>query len=405
MILPTYIRIAVASLRANRIRTILTTLGIIIGVAAITCVLAMGAGIQRTVGDQVAKLDGNLIVVKPGQKRDIDLGAYNPYNTSITTTLTERDLSSVKKIPNIEATAPVMLLGGSVRTESKPASHSSIVATSPEFIDVLNLKVRSGQFLDDQTDRDTAVIGEQLALELYGTNQALGQTVIIKGRVHTVIGILRTVGKPINIVGVNLDYAVFVSLDDGKSFNQGIAQIQQLNLRVTDQAKLGDTSQAIHSAILKNHQNEQDFAVLSGDEVAKNADSFFRAIVVVTTAIAAISLVVGGVGIMNSMLVGVTERTREIGVRKALGATDGQILLQFLIEALIICFVGGLIGLLVAYGLAYFLASVFSFQPVLSWPIVASGFGLALLVGVIFGMFPALKAARKDPIEALRHYQ
>jgi ABC-type antimicrobial peptide transport system permease subunit len=405
MILPTYVRIAVASLRANRIRTGLTTLGVIIGVAAITCVIAMGAGIQRTVGDQVSELGGNLIVVKPGDRRETDLGSYNPYNTAITSTLTERDYNTVKKVPNIEAVAPIMLLGGSVKTDTKQADHAPIIATSPDLIDVLKLKIRSGQFIDDQTDRDTVVLGEQLALDLFGTNQAMGQTMTIKGRLHTVIGVVRTVNKPINIIGVNIDHAAYVSLADGRSFNQGIAQIQQLNVRVTDQSKIHQTTEKIQNTILLNHQNEQDFAVLSGADVAQNSDGFFRAIVLVTTAIAMISLLVGGVGIMNSMLVGVTERTREIGIRKAVGATDSQILLQFLVEALIICVFGGIIGIGVAYAVAYFMASFFSFQPVLSLPIVLGGFGLALIVGVVFGMFPAVRAARKDPIDALRHFE
>lgn len=405
MILPTYIRIAIASLRANRIRTGLTTLGIIIGVAAITCVIAMGAGIQRTVGDQVTQLDGNLIVVKPGEKSDTDLGAYNPYNTAITSTLTERDYNSVGKIPNVDAVAPIMLLGGSVRTDTKQAAHAPIIATSPDLTRVFKLTIRSGQFIDNQTDRDTVVLGEQLALNMFGTNQAMGQTLNIKGRLHTVIGVVRTVNKPINVIGANLDEAAFISLEDGRSFNQGIAQIQQLNIRVADSTKLSKTAASIQSTILANHHNEQDFAVLSGDEVAKNADGFFKAIVLVTSAIAMISLVVGGVGIMNSMLVGVTERTREIGIRKAVGATDSQILMQFLIEALIICVIGGLIGIALAYAIGYFIASFFSFQPVLSLPIVLGGFSLALGVGVVFGMFPAIRAARKDPIDALRHFE
>jgi putative ABC transport system permease protein len=183
-----------------------------------------------------------------------------------------------------------------------------------------------------------------------------------------------------------------VSLDDGKSFNQGIAQIQQLTIQVHDVNKLHETAKIIDSTILKNHESEQDFAVLSGDQIAQYSNVFF-------------SSLVSGIGVMNIMLVGVTERTREIGIRKALGATDSHIMVQFLIEAMIICIAGGAIGIVVAYLSAFLIGSQLSFQPSLSPIIIGSGFGLALIVGIIFGLYPALKAANKDPIDALRQYQ
>lgn len=168
---------------------------------------------------------------------------------------------------------------------------------------------------------------------------------------------------------------------------------------------LAQTRQAIETALLENHNDERDFSVLAGAAIAEPSDSFYRTIVLITALVATITLVVGGIGIMNIMLVGVSERTREIGVRKALGATNGHILGQFILEALIMSVTGGIVGLLAAYGLAYFIASQLSFQPAVTWQITAIGLGMALGTGMLFGLYPAIKAARKDPIESLRQYQ
>ena len=398
-------RIALASLRMNRMRSSLTTLGIVIGVASITLVLALGEGARQAVAKQVQKLDNNVVLVKPGQNGYRSLNSYNPYSTAITTTLTEKDLASVKEVPNIQAVAPIMFLSGTIKANDARANNSPIVATSENLPEILGLKVHSGQFIDGKTTRDTAVLGQQLAIELFGTDQAMGQSIMIKGRAHTVIGVVKNTNTPISLTGVDLDKAVYVSLDDGKSFNQGIAQIQQFTIRLEDTAKIRPTVKTIDNVILKNHYDERDFTVLGGEAIAKNADSFFFGIVVITSLVALITLVVGGIGIMNIMLVGVTERTREIGIRKALGATDRTILSQFLIESLLMCVVGGFFGLLGAYALAFLIGSQLSFQPVLSPVIVATAFGLALFIGIVFGLYPAIKAARKDPIEALRQYQ
>jgi putative ABC transport system permease protein len=397
--------IAYKSLRLNRVRTALTTLGIIIGVSSVTLVLALGEGARQAVTSQVDSLGGNIIVVKPGQAGLQNLSAYNPYNTAITTTLTERDYNTARNIPGVANIAPVMFLSGSVRTGDQTATQAPILATTSDFADVLNLRLTSGQFFNSTTSRETVAIGQQLAIELYGTDQAMGQEIMIKGRPNTVIGVIKNTRRPINISGVNLDRAVFVSLDNGKSFNQGIAQIQQLNISVDDVNKLDDITRKVDSAILKNHLNEHDFSVLAGKTVAESADQFFGSILAVTSIVASVAIVVGGIGIMNIMLVSVGERTREIGIRKAVGATDGQIIRQFLIEALSMSTAGGIIGLVLAYGIAYLVGSQLFFQPVLSWSIIAIASGVAVFTGVIFGIYPALKAARKNTIEALRHYQ
>ena len=398
-------RIALQNLRANRARTFLTVLGIVIGVASITLVLALGEGIRNSVGKQVEHLDENIIIVKPGRSDVTTLSSYNPYNTSMTTSLTERDYGSVSETNNVKMTAPLMLLSGSIKNVGSSSADAPIVATSESLVPILDLKVHSGQFIDEITARETVVLGQNLAIKLFGTDEAMGQSVLVKGRQHTVIGVVKNLNTPVNLTGIDLDNAAYVSLDDGKSFNQGIAQIQQLLVQVDDTSKLQPTASNIDETLLKNHQDERDFSVLAGQDIADHSNRFFGVIIALTAIVSAITLIVSGIGVMNIMLVGVTERTREIGIRKALGATDQHIMGQYLIESLLICITGGIVGILLAYRVAFVISSQLSFQPSLSYSIVGTGFSLALVVGIVFGLYPALKAANKDPIDALRQYQ
>lgn len=401
-------RIALQSLRMNRVRTGLTTLGIIIGVASITLVLSLGGGAEATVRQQVSKLDNNVMLVKPGVTDDrlLNLKSYNPYGIAITTSLTELDLNTIKLQKGTKQVAPIMILDGSVKTaDSGLLAAAPIIATTPELGAIIGLKMSVGQFIDRQTTRDTAVIGHALAIELFGSDQILGQQILVKGRVHTIVGVVKEVNTPVNLAGIDLDRTVYISFDDGKGLNQGVAQIQQMIVTTKEGVDLAQTRQAIETALLENHNDERDFSVLAGATIAEPSDSFYRTIVLITALVATITLVVGGIGIMNIMLVGVSERTREIGVRKALGATNGHILGQFILEALIMSVTGGIVGLLAAYGLAYFIASQLSFQPAVTWQITAIGLGMALGTGMLFGLYPAIKAARKDPIESLRQYQ
>lgn len=400
-----HIRIAFDSLRANRVRTALTTLGIVIGIAAITLVLALGEGARQSVSQQIGNLDGNIIIIKPGQKGFHDISAYNPYNTAITSTLTERDYKSTLLTQHAAAVAPLMFISGSVKNGSIEASGAPIIATSDKLATILRLGVISGDFISDATNRDTVAIGQQLSIELYGTDQALGQQLTIKGRPHTVIGVVKNTKQPINLSGVDLDHAVYTSLDNGKSFNQGIAQIQQIAVSAESAGQVTAVSRSLDATLLTNHDGERDFAILAADSISTSADDFFGTILVVTAIVASVAIVVGGIGIMNILLVSVTERTREIGIRKAVGATDAQIMWQFLIEALAMSLMGGVVGLVLAYALAYIISSSLFFAPAVNWQIIVGSLTIALFVGIIFGIYPAIKAARKDPIEALRQYQ
>ncbi len=297
-----------------------------------------------------------------------------------------------------------MIVNGSIKAESTTAATSTIVATTPSLADISNLSVRDGQFIDQVTNRDTAVIGNQLSIDLFGTNQPIGRNLTIRGQNFTVIGVLQQMNNPINFNNVDFDHAAIISLESGKVFHQGIAQIQQINARAQNIDGLPGMISAINSTLLKNHQNEQDFSVISGKEIARPASQFFASITGVMTIIAAISLVVGGIGIMNIMLVGVAERTREIGLRKSVGASKANIVWQFMTEALIMSVLGGILGYVVGYIVAFAISRLLPFDPALTWEIAFWALGTSIVVGCVFGIYPAQRAARKDPIESLRQY-
>ncbi len=406
MTISSYIRESITSLRSTRVRTGLTTLGIIIGVLSITLVMALGEGAKRTIANQITGLDSGIIIAKPGgSDQRAALSSYNPFSVSSTSTLTERDVRSINDLQATNAVAPLMFINGTVKHGTRTATNAPIIATTPEFADLFKLKLVSGQFVSEETNRNTVVLGHDTALDILGNDQVRGQEIMIKGRPHTVIGVLKPTNTPINAIGVDLDRSAFISLDDGKSFNQGIAQIGQLIMRAKDMSQTASTAATIDKLLIVNHNGERDFSVIEGKDAATSSNAFYDIIVFITAAVATVALLVGGIGIMNIMLVSVTERTREIGIRKALGASNGQILWQFLIEALTMTVVGGFIGLCGAYIIAFFIATVFSFQPALTWTIIGIAMGLAVAVGVIFGLYPAVKASRKDPIEALRQYE
>jgi len=407
ILLINHIQNAQQSLKSNRLRSVLTMFGVMIGVASITTILSLGTGASKIVTDQVDALGGTIAVVRPGapsQSPFEDVARMPNRQNFAASTLTDADLLSLQKLDHVQAAAPLMLLTGAVRADSIAPSNTPIVATTPDLAIVNSLEVREGQFLDDDLNPNTAVIGPQLSIDVFGTEESIGKGITIRGKLFTVIGVLERTNMPVNYNGVDFDTAIIINKNSGRILNQGIIQIQQINVRADSIANLDQVIINTNKILLKNHANEGDFTVLSGEKIAQPTNELFYAIAGVTTAIAAISLLVGGIGIMNIMLVSVAERTREIGIRKALGASNRDIVAQFLIESLALSIGGGIAGYLLGYLTAFAISSFLTFDPAFSWEIGAIALVLSIGIGTLFGLYPAFRAARKDPISALRQY-
>lgn len=406
LLLIDHVSTAVHSLRSTKIRTLLTTLGVAIGVASVTTILSLSSGITHVISAQVHGLGGNIAVVRPGAPSKDFANLTNPviqqsFNTS---TLSEDDLTAIAQLPDVTDAAPIMIISGTLSAGKTTANNSTLLATTPAFANVSGITIDSGQFIDTVTNPNTAVIGPQLAINLFGTDQPIGQQFTVRGQKFTVIGVLKQNDDPVNFNNVDFNNAAIISLEAGKGFHQGIAQIQQINVRAKNVKALPHVIKEMNNILYQNHQKEHDYSIISGNNIATPTSQLFVAITGIMTAIAAISLIVGGIGIMNIMLVGVAERTREIGLRKAVGASNGNIIWQFMIESLIICLLGAVIGYVGGYIIAFGISTFLTFNPAITWQIAVISLGISLVVGVVFGLYPAVRAARKDPIESLRQY-
>lgn len=399
---------AYESLRSNRMRTALTILGVTIGISSIVVILSLSAGAAQIVNNQVDQLGGTIAVIRPGtpdRESQINTITANISGSEMTSSLTERDVKDIEDIDHVTAVAPIMILGGSVSSDSSRPRNIQIIATTPGMTDVATIPMAEGQFIDTVTNDDTAVIGHQLSIDLFGTDTSVGRTFTTHGVQFTVIGILKRQNNPINFNNVDFDHAAIINLQSGKSFNQGIATIQQINIRATSTDKLPEVLRQVNEKLTRNHHGEKDFVILTDGDLARPSTQLFSTVSASLTAVASISLIVGGIGIMNILLVSVTERTREIGIRKALGASNIHIVWQFLIESLVMSLAGGIAGYFAGYIIAFSIARSFlTFDPVFGWSIVGASMGTSLIVGIVFGLYPAILAARKNPIEALRQF-
>lgn len=408
LLLRTHLSIALDSLHRNRARTFLSALGIAIGVASIVLIMSLTGGIGSLISASSDKNNANLILVRPSTGKELaenlidELTANNQYAKS---SLTLDDTTSIAKLGNIEAVSPIASNISAVTIGDKSYQSINVVATNADLIKTAKLALKNGQFFEESgTHNNAAVIGHDLATKLFGTTDILARTFQYGDQKFIIVGVLEKTDSPINYNGVDFDNSILIDINFASSFESSI-QIQQINVRTTTTDSTESVAEEIKTKLTNSKKGDTTFQVLTGSSNFQPAGSLLSIISSMLTLVASISLIVGGVGIMNIMLVSVSERTREIGIRKAVGASSGNILLQFLFESIILSFIGGIMGIALGYATAFAISLITPFAPHISWSILGITCLTSLIVGVIFGVYPAAKAATKDPITSLKVYR
>ena len=408
MLLRTHFKLARTSIKENRTRSFLTCLGIAIGVASIILILSLTGSISNLVQSEISDIGADLMVVRPSSTKDSVTGIVEELtsaNSFQKSSLAITDTDAIKKVENVTAAAPIAIAINTVITEKNSFDSVPILGTNIDFIKIEPLPIKYGAFLTSENEANSVVLGHTLSLALFNTiNSTVGKMVTIMGEKFMIVGILDKIDKTINFDNIDYDNALIMNINSLDKIS-GSTQIQQINIKVSNTDSLAPAKEAITTALTEQKHGDKNFSVAYGDEITHPASNLFTIVSGMLAIVAGISLVVGGIGVMNIMLVSVAERTHEIGIRKAVGASARNVLIQFLFEALILSILGGIFGLLLGYVLAFLLSTITPFTPYISWQIVAITFLTTLVIGIIFGIYPALKAANKDSIESLKHYR
>lgn len=410
MTLKTTLTIAFRGLKMQKSRSFLTILGIVIGITAIMMVMSLGKGAQDLVLGQIQSMGAKTIAIHPGRKPE----GVSSFVQMFSDSLKEKDLKALKNKENVPGAKNVepLNVGGATAAYKNQTYSISIFASSGLIEGIYDLKLEKGRFLDDEdvkSNASVAVIGQKVVEELFDGDEPVGQKIKIKGKNFTVIGVLEKKGQSF----VNFDEVAIVPWTTAQQYIFGTKYFNHIIIEAKSE---NDVSQTVYDAeiTLRNSHDitdptKDDFYIVTQQSAIEQVNTILNILTLFVAAVAAISLVVGGVGIMNIMLVSVTERTREIGLRKAIGATEKNILTQFLFEAVMLTGVGGIIGILMGSTLSFATALVLSkfagLQWIFAFPISAAilGIGVSVIIGIIFGIYPARQASQKSPIEALRY--
>ncbi|HMC54484.1 MAG TPA: ABC transporter permease [Gemmatimonadaceae bacterium] len=405
MVITEIISVALGALRANKLRSLLTMLGIVIGVAAVIAMVALGTGAQTAVKERIASLGTTLLTVMPGQQRGMGV-VIADQNTK----LTMDDAKALdERAPNVIAVQPEMNRSLQVTWTNRNAS-ASVVGTSANYLQVRKYAIMAGRMftpLEDEAKQRLAVVGPAVATNMgFDAPDALvGENIRIRGIQFTVIGVLESKGQATPFG--NPDEQILIPLNTARFRVLGTDRLRSISVLAATEDKIPDAMADIQKVLRREHRLRQnqpdDFQMRSQADFLSTLGETTKVFTYLLSGIAAVSLLVGGIGIMNIMLVSVTERTREIGIRKALGATRSNILLQFMVEAIVLCCVGGVIGILVGSGGATAMSRAFAWNVKISPGAVLLAFAFSAAVGLIFGVWPARRAATLDPIVALRY--
>lgn len=394
-----------ASLIANKLRSLLTMLGIIIGVAAVIALVSIGNGVKQDIEDSISSLGSNLLVVLPGAPRT---PGARPSQGSMKS-LKISDYEAIAKLEGVKAASP-MTNGSYVVIYQNKNWTTSVAGVNANFQDVNNWTMTSGRFFSDKNAQNrerVAVVGQTVVKNLFADEDPVGKEIRVKNIPFRVIGVLKSKGN--GTMGNDQDDTVLIPYTTSMERVEGIDYLRRVYVVAKDDDEGIDRLQAdIENLLRVRHNikdtNLDDFNIQNMKSIMETVAQTTGTFTLFLGAVAAISLVVGGIGIMNIMLVSVTERTREIGVRKALGATYSVIVTQFLIEAVVISLMGGFIGIAFGIGASKVIGMVSGMSTIVSVPTIIMSFAFSMAIGLIFGIYPARKAAKLNPIDAL-HYE
>jgi len=396
--------IALRALRRNKLRSTLTALGIIIGVASVIAMVAVGNGAQASIEAKVSALGQNLLIVFAGVRKTGGVSSGIGSASSITMA----DVAAInREVTDVVATSPEISTNAQLIANGRNWS-TTVLGESPEYLKIRDWALMEGSMFSEREVRSAAkvaLIGSKTSTELFGPLSPVGQTVRVKNMPFLIIGLLASKGAGMG--GNNQDDRLIIPYTTAMKRLTGDKFLRMVNVQVGSQERMEIAQQQITSLLRQRHrlttERENDFGIFNQKELSDTMGSITAVITLMLGAIAGMSLLVGGIGIMNIMLVSVTERTREIGIRVAVGAHRRDILLQFLIEAVTLSLLGGLIGVLFGVGAARLTATFANFTPIVSSDSIILAFSVSFAIGVFFGFYPARKAAKLDPIDALRY--